>query len=177
MTDIKTLKALAEAAGPQDREIQESDYGDEHWFGGDGCGQIQVGVWVGGGCKKSQGEWQQLKADAKFIAAANPAAVLELISEIDRLNSLLTSVVDQHAPLTDLEGVPGWSRVVELREVVGERDQLKADNEALRNLSTELRGAAYCHNLHHCRAEFHEPGELCKVLERIDSVMSKQAQS
>ena len=35
-------------------------------------------------------------------------------------------------PLTELEGVPGWSRAVELVEVVAERDQLKAENEALR---------------------------------------------
>ncbi|MEB0311531.1 hypothetical protein QN382_19850 [Pseudomonas sp. 10B1] len=62
-----------------------------------------------------------------FIAAANPAVVLGLIADNERLLKLLNRMVDQHVPLTELEGVPGWSRVVELVEVTAERDALKAD--------------------------------------------------
>ena len=135
MTDIKTLKALAEAAGAQDREIQESDYGDEHWFGGDGCGQIEVGGWVGGGCKKNQGEWQQLKADAKFIAAANPALVLDLIAQIDYLALELTGVERVKGELAeklDCAHEPRWKwMLIGADNLLEERDRLKAENDSL----------------------------------------------
>ena len=51
-------------------EITEDDYGDEHWFGGDGNGQIQVNEWVNGGCKKHPEMWGKLQAEARLIAAA-----------------------------------------------------------------------------------------------------------
>ncbi|QXE08558.1 hypothetical protein GTQ41_05675 [Pseudomonas sp. AN-B15] len=72
------------------------------------------------------------RPDADFIAAANPSAVLALIAENERLFKLLERTVDQHVPLTELEGVPGWSRAVELVEVVAERDQLRAEIAGLR---------------------------------------------
>ena len=51
-------------------KITEDDYGHEHWFGGDGEGQIFVNGWVNGGCKKHPSEWRKLQADARLIAAA-----------------------------------------------------------------------------------------------------------
>ncbi|WVV46870.1 hypothetical protein THH46_16375 [Pseudomonas sp. NA13] len=53
---------------------------------------------------------------------------------------------------------------------------LIAENEALRKLAHELRGSAECRNVHHCRAEQHDVGEPCKVLARIDAVISKEPQ-
>lgn len=50
---------------------------------------------------------------------------------------------------------------------------LRSENEALRKLAVELRGAAKCYNLHHCKAEQHGISEPCKVLERIDAAMGK----
>lgn len=73
-----------------------------------------------------------MAANDAFDNATGPAAVLALIAENERLFKLLERTVDQHVPLTELECVPGWSRAVELVEVVAERDQLKAENEALR---------------------------------------------
>ncbi|WP_395605265.1 hypothetical protein [Pseudomonas sp. B16120] len=58
--------------------------------------------------------------------------VLALIAENERLLNLLERTVEQHVPLTELEGVPGWSRVVELVEVVTERDQLRAEIAGLK---------------------------------------------
>lgn len=63
---------------------------------------------------------------------ATPSAVLALIAENERLLKLLERTVEQHVPLTELEDVPGWSRVVELVEVVTERDQLRAEVAGLR---------------------------------------------
>lgn len=81
-------------------------------------------------------------ADAKFIAAANPAAVLALITENERLERLaLDSVNAEHAANIDLESI--CAERDQLRaEVVGLRTgyeayervnaELKAENEALR---------------------------------------------
>lgn len=77
-------------------------------------------------------ENEEMRALQQFHEEVDPETVLALIAENDRLLELLERTVDQHVPLTELEGVPGWSRVVELVEVVAERDQLKAENEALR---------------------------------------------
>jgi hypothetical protein len=74
--------------------------------------------------------WNRCLLEMQF--AANPAVVLGLIAENERLLKLLTRVVDQHVPLTELEGVPGWSRVVELVEVTAQRDALKAECGGLR---------------------------------------------
>ena len=74
-------------------------------------------------------------ADAKFIAAANPAAVLALIAETERLERLaLDSVNAEYAGSMDLESI------------CAERDQLRAENaglktgyEAYERLNAELK--------------------------------------
>jgi hypothetical protein len=50
---------------------------------------------------------------------------------------------------------------------------LLAEVDALRKVAVELRGAAKCYNLHHCKAEQHAISEPCKVLARIDAAMTK----
>lgn len=60
-------------------------------------------------------------ADAKFIAAANPAAVLALIAETERVERLaLDSVNAEYAGSMDLESI------------CAERDQLRAQNAGLK---------------------------------------------
>lgn len=71
-------------------------------------------------------------ANDRFTEAASPETVKSLIAENERLLNLLERTVEQHVPLTELEGVPGWSRVVELVEVVTERDQLRAEIAGLK---------------------------------------------
>lgn len=97
-----------------------------------------------------------------FESGANPAAVLALISEVEGLRA-------QHgrdsAELRSLSQARDDARK--------ERDQLKAEVEALRNLTRELRGSAECINVHHCKSEQHDLDEPCKVLARIDAAMSK----
>ena len=50
--------------------ITEDDYGEEHWLGGVGEGQIIVNGWINGGCKKNPEAWATLQAEAHLIAAA-----------------------------------------------------------------------------------------------------------
>ena len=75
------------------------------------------------------------EACVAYVAASNPAVVLGLIAENEKLLKLLTRVVDQHVPLTELERVPGWSRVVKLVDVTAERDALKAENKRLTDVT------------------------------------------
>ena len=97
-----------------------------------------------------------------FESAANPAAVLALIAEVEGLRA-------QHgrdsAELRSLCQARDDARK--------ERDQLKAEVEALRNLARELRGSAECTNVHHCKSEQHDLDGPCKVLARIDAAMTK----
>ena len=110
MADYTELKRVAEAANAV-------------------TGDVSVDIAISSERGPNQSE---IDAVAAFVGAATPAAVLALIAENERLLKLLERTVEQHVPLTELEGVPGWSRVVELVEVVTERDQLRAEVAGLR---------------------------------------------
>ena len=58
-------------------EIVEEDYGEELWFGGDGCGLLYVNGWANGGCKNSDpAEWATLKREALLMAQAPALLVI-----------------------------------------------------------------------------------------------------
>jgi hypothetical protein len=106
MTDIQKLKALAEAACPRDDWYEQGDlrYADD-----------------------KTGETHGFNHhDAAFVKRASPAAVLELIAEIERLSS--RPLQGELNAAMDL--IATYRRVN--RELRSERDQLKAENEALR---------------------------------------------
>jgi hypothetical protein len=88
------LKQLALAATQGPWETGEDDYGDEHWFGGKGEGQVYVNRFVSGGCKRIPLEWAQLKADAAYIAAASPDVVLALIAQREADEALMRDCLD-----------------------------------------------------------------------------------
>lgn len=73
----------------------------------------------------------------KLVVAEEENANLK--AENEKLLKLLSRMVDQHVPLTELEGVPGWGRVVELVEVTAQRDALKAENAHLKKQEIEVR--------------------------------------
>lgn len=96
-----------------------------------------------------------------------------LVAENEKLFKLLERLVDQYVPLTELEGVPGWSRVVELIEVVAQRDQLKAFAVEMVNASFEggsfdggdIQDIAVKHGLLRIEPREDECGEACACRE------------
>lgn len=160
MSDHSELKKLAEACGDLNwRAIQENwtelAIRDDH-------GYIATMRTKSG---KHAGPCPDRESKAKFLCAVTPVAVLALIAEVEGLRA-------QHgrdsAELRSLCQARDDARK--------ERDQLKAEIEALRNLARELRGSAECTNVHHCKSEQHDLDEPCKVLARIDAAMSKGEQ-
>lgn len=85
---------------------------------------------------------------------------------VDKVQWGLTNLADSSGRLLDQVRA-------ERDQLFGQTEQLKAESEALRKLAVELRGAAKCYNLHHCKAEQHAISEPCKVLARIDAAMTK----
>lgn len=114
MTDYSELKWLADAATPGPWECREAEGSaaicHEHgWIADDFSEQTLV--------------------DTRYMAAANPAAVLALIAENEAL----------HAQVKTLQADPGsWQsgyvhgRAMGTKTALAERGQLKAENEALR---------------------------------------------
>lgn len=119
MTDKTELKRLADAANAV-------------------MGDVRVDVAITSESGPNQDEIDSVTA---FLKLATPAAVLALFAENERFLKLLERMVEQYVPLTELEGVPGWSRVVELVEVVEQRDQLKAEVERLKTENQSEVGA------------------------------------
>jgi hypothetical protein len=76
--------------------IEDSDYGDEIWLGGEGCGMIVVNGWVNGGCKGDPSEWAKLWVDACLIAAAPDllAALKGVLPYVEFPNSQFKVEVD-----------------------------------------------------------------------------------
>jgi len=141
--DKSALKALAEAAtqGEWTRDTRKFGgvvYGGpiQHWV--NGSGQSQVAMTTGA-------DWMrpgETEANADFIAAANPAAVLALLAEIDRLEGARP---DAPPRPPEGEGLPryglrwnGPTSPITVPMPDGYwtpwhlADQLKAENEALR---------------------------------------------
>jgi regulator of replication initiation timing len=116
--DKAKLKALAEAATPGPWFWDKGEDPLPHTYGiADGSDEEQMVV--------NQEFGIEFKEDAYFIAAANPATVLELLAEIDQLqdSSKMRAVRSLRGDVADL---------------LAERDQLKAENEALKaTLATE----------------------------------------
>ncbi|WP_460044145.1 ead/Ea22-like family protein [Pseudomonas sp. S2_H01] len=117
MTDIKALKALAEAATPgpwhAENERHEGSINSDYRH----IGMVSMHANV-------REDIPQNFANQEFIAAANPAAVLELIAEIERLHfengSLRGSCKTTGKDLT--------TAVRACNKATKERDQLKAEN-------------------------------------------------
>jgi hypothetical protein len=170
MTDIQKLKALAEALPRKSWETAHANQGGRGWEVKSGIDQIAADL---------------TEARAAFIAAANPAAVLELIEEIELFRAMAAQPGSLNAmPSSDYDGLKRqffalrnyalckdklagyYSRELEslrsvdrsqsadeidaersinqqltndLLQVEGERDQLKAENEALRHKAEILR--------------------------------------
>lgn len=162
MIDIKELKTLAEAANPNDPWYKPGDlrYAD------DKTGEIH-GV--------------DHHADG-FIAAANPAAVLELIAEIQRLRETPANQLAEAIVRTVVQGAAAGVQSGIMTTV----QQLREENEALRKDAERyqwLRGDISAGKVDLCvmRKHWHEDS-LSEVLtleeadQQIDAAMSKEQQ-
>lgn len=151
--DIQKLKALAEAATQGEWTCKDKPDG-RFWH--IGCGSQAIGSTYAASKKHSPDVAAMFEANAKFIVAANPSAVLELITEIQRLRQFevaykeysdKTDWVQENAHWSEL----GMHRADVLRkrcddaasQLQAQADQLKklmAENEALRKHgpSTEI---------------------------------------
>lgn len=163
--DKAKLKALAEAATPGP------------WK--------SCGTWVSGGIKANQFSVADCpRGDEQFIAAANPATVLELIAE----NALLHERDEEATQLCDALSVLLGEVAVAVRgpekrksrhgfhdipsrvkTVVSERDQLKAENEGLRKIISEAANACGAAVSVGCSFEFMSmlPGEIASVIGKL----------
>jgi hypothetical protein len=112
--DIQKLKALAEAATQGEWTCGERPDG-RFWH--IGCGNQAIGA-AHSASKKHNPEYAAMfEANAKYIAAANPAAVLELIAEIERSRTEIAGHIAAH--------IRNYSEFAE------QRDRLKAEKEAV----------------------------------------------
>ncbi|MFU6981321.1 ead/Ea22-like family protein [Pseudomonas aeruginosa] len=129
MTDTNKLKDLAERAtpGPWSAAWEEGD--DTAWPNlfpviQAGNGEVVIG---------NEGfytDLEQDKANATFCAAANPQAILGLISEVERLRSRLE--IDERIPHDGIS-----CRDETIKALDEKCDKLKAENDALRKFSAE----------------------------------------
>ena len=92
--ELEELEKLFNEATEGPWEVEEQDYGDEIWFGGDGEGLIKINGWYSGGCKKYPEQWKQLHNEAQLIAASR-TAVPKLIAEVRRLREALEFYADK----------------------------------------------------------------------------------
>ena len=166
--DIEKLEALALAATQGEWTCSDKHDG-RFWH--IGCGNQAIGSTHAASKKANPRYAEMFKANAKFIAAANPAAVLELIAELDEdkmhfrvmgqaLEGLIAERDQLRAELAGLKtGYEAYERV---------NAELRAENELLRkNLleaSEEIANwGAYAsdyfqekHDLSGCVAKFHD---------------------
>ncbi|WP_178097518.1 hypothetical protein [Pseudomonas sp. BJP69] len=187
---MRELKALAEAATQSHgaRRV-EVDHNGVHVIG-DGSWKI-LSAWHTPDGKGAQ--------NAEFAAAASPDTVLALLAEIDRLvrkNNNQAESIREYQDLTMGGDVSLGMLKADLRVTSGERDQLKAENEALRKLklphflklSDEMRAAGdhaeqraledQCYSVPVLKGVFFEAAIqrwLDDQEEAIDAAMAKEA--
>ena len=125
MTDIQKLKALAEA---QPEKVWTHSEGELSMMTGSRM------YYVAGPEGASDWEnWGFTRRAASFIAAANPAAVLELIAEIVRLKGFEVAYKEFSDKTDWVQETAHWSELgMHRADVLRKRaDQLKAENEVL----------------------------------------------
>lgn len=191
MTDIQDLKAIAERCkGHQPLRFMRS-YGDLYIRNDNG---IVFNVHQ----NRSFPEFMSENKDyADLVLAANPAAVLELIARVERISERLCvcrdcagrgEIYSGHdsyqgqfqppEPDMDVCGTCGGDGVLgpveDFEAIAAERDQLNAENEALRKDAERLeKVSAFVKQL--CNAAGKQPSVATGYLHDILAIMSKEA--
>jgi hypothetical protein len=126
--------------------------------------------------------------DAKFMAAANPAAVLGLIADNDRLerkNANQAESIREYQDLVTGGDVSLGTLKADLRVTTGERDALKAECEGLRKDAERyrwLRRDTSSGKVDFCIMRKHWGADVLSAIleleqadQQIDAAMSKEA--
>lgn len=154
MTDRTEMKRLALAATQGEWRCSDKHDG-RFWH--ISCGNQAIGATHAASKKANPAYAEMFEANAKFIAAANPAAVLALIAENERLttenseieSAAITYIEDmqeaqhENERLTELFKVGmtldgnlrvygDWQSVRKAQEILAERDQLRAEVAGLK---------------------------------------------
>jgi hypothetical protein len=165
MSSIQQLKTLAESCKGWDNldKCSKSEGSDEDWSVGacDEDGNFFPVMTIDTDQYDQSGDSVKL---AQYYAAANPSAVLELIAEIERWRKLF-AWTDDGANKVTISFAP-------LCAHMDERDQLKAENEALRKDAERYRW------LRQDDVVQYEISTKCseeKMDAAIDAAMSKEA--
>lgn len=173
--DIQKLKVLAEAAtnGPWIAGEEHESQSFEGYTVGDSEGWVAM-----------LGTANEDGRNADFIAAANPAAVLDLIAKIERLQRFEIAYQEFSDKTDWVQETAHWSELgMHRADVLRKRcDDLNSHNQAqadeivrLRKAGAELIESAQCHHLHHEKADQHEPGEPCGAVARLTAAFGKES--
>lgn len=100
-------------------------------------------------------EDEQARNERDFLLEIDPEEILALIAENDDLQSEIAGLKT---------GYQACERV---------NAELKAENERLHKVASELRQWISCNHVHHEPHEQHGDDVHCKVLERIDAALGK----
>lgn len=126
--DKEKLKVLAQAATGGIWQCEKDTHGRLHVTAGEFLDIAEVGYQSA----------LNPEADAQFIAAARPEVILALLAEIERLEADNSSMRGS----TKRMGEDASKMQKQLRKAQREIDQLKADNEHLRNGMGAIRSVA-----------------------------------
>lgn len=185
MTDLTKLKELAERAtpGPWSAVWEEGD--DTAWPNLFPIIQADGGETVIGN-EGFYSDLEQDKANAKFIAAANPQAILGLLERLEKAeqhwanensnNMALIAEVERLRTRLEIDDRTPYDGIACRDETIKgldeKCDRLKAENEALREIISECATAcgAGCHQ--ECSLEF-----MAMLPDEIASVVGKRARN
>ncbi|SEI98480.1 hypothetical protein SAMN04244579_02695 [Azotobacter beijerinckii] len=193
MADWSELNRLAEAATPGPWKIHDPiEHAPGANFGVDSA-KSEVVVWWGSGYNGIP-----VTADAEFIAAANPAVVLALIAENERLDHLAEAVngaMHEAGILVDADPVELADAIHKLQvraaaesqaarywrkrfdeDTTEAIDQLKAENERLRRIISDSATACGAAMSTECTVEFmgYLPVEIAGVLKQLRASLAAE---
>lgn len=170
MTDIRKLKGLAEAADQSEWGVVIPASPASNPAG--------AAILIGPRRVDTDRMAAFNAADARFIAAANPAALLELIAELESTNARLHEVAvacataEQERDQLKADGADVWGLAQIRADTI---DKLKAENEALRKIISDSATSCGAAVSVECSLDFmaHLPAEIFSVISKLRNALAE----